>query len=84
MALTGRIVASVYNYNGNDLPQAGLSGIANSFPSANAFFYPTPAGTTANGVTMNSVIQLLPTGLNVNGAKYLTDSTPAQITSAGS
>lgn len=84
MALTGRITASIYNRNGYDLPNAGVDGITENFPSNLTQFRATKAGTTANGVTMNSIIEILPTGLVVNPTTYLTDSTPAQLVSNGS
>ena len=51
----------------------GTNGISNSFPSAGTRFYPADSGVTANGVTMASVIELLPTGLNVHSFKFWTD-----------
>jgi hypothetical protein len=84
MAATARILASIYAINGSALSAAGLSGITNSFPSDLTHFYEAPAGTTANGVTMGSVIVLLPTGLNVNGKTYWTDSTVSSLASNGS
>jgi len=83
MALTGRIVASIYRYNAYDIPNAA-PGRTNSFPSAGCFFYQAPLGITSNGVTINSIIELLPTGLNVPSTKYYTDSTITQLNSNGS
>lgn len=45
------------------------------------------AGTTVTGInpvtvgaaTCNAIVEVLPTGLNVHGKKYLTDSTEAQL-----
>ena len=84
MAATGRIVASIYAINGSALSAAGVSGITNSFPSDITHFYDAPAATTANGVTMGSVIVVLPTGLNVNGKTYWTDSSVSTLASNGS
>ncbi len=40
---------------------------------------PAPSGTTSNGVTLNSIITVLPTGLVVPPGKYYSDRTVAQI-----
>lgn len=84
MSLTGRVVASIYNRNGYDLAAAGVDGITENFPSQLTQFRAAKAGTTANGITMNSVIEILPTGLNVNPTIYLTDSTVTQLNTNGS
>jgi len=83
MALTGRIVASVYRIGSYDIPNA-LPGRSNSLPSAGCTIFATAPGVTSNGVTMNSVIRLLPTGLNVNPTDYYTDSTVTQLNTNGS
>lgn len=56
----------------------GAMGRSNSFPSAGARFYPTDYGTIA-GVTMASVVELLPTGLNKQGLKFYTPDTVATL-----
>lgn len=61
MAGTGRIIASIYRQGKYNFP--GNQGKMNYFPSALTHVYPAPAGITANGVTMLSVVQLLPSGL---------------------
>ena len=82
MALTSRIIASIYGINGN--PVGTNNGVYNSFPNTSAYFYPAPASTTFNGVTCNSIIVLLPTGLNVNATKFYSDATTAQLVTNGS
>ena len=82
MALTGRIIASIYGINGNAVGTA--QGLYNSFDKTQAYFYPAPASTSFNGVTCNSVIVLLPTGLQTNGTKLYTDATTAQLVTNGS
>lgn len=82
MALTSRIIASIYGINGNAVGTA--QGLYNSIPGSAAYFYPAPASTSFNGVTCNSVIVLLPTGLTVNGTKLYTDATTAQLVTNGS
>lgn len=84
MALTGRVVASIYGINGSGTTSAGLSGVVNSFPSALTTFKAAPAGTTMNTVTINSIITLLPSGLKVNTIEYYTDSTTTQLATNGS
>lgn len=61
MAGTGRIIASIYRYGNYDFP--GATGRLNNFPSALTHMYPAPAGTIVNGVTMQTIIELLPSGL---------------------
>lgn len=82
MALTSRLVAYVYSVNGNATTLAG--GNFNSLPSNLCQFYAAPSGTTVNGVTMGSVILLLPSGLNQTKTTFLTDSTPTQLGTNGS
>ena len=83
MALTGRIVASIYKVGSYDIPNA-LPGRSNSFPSGVCMIFATAPGVTSNGVTMNSVIRLLPTGLKVDPTDYYTDSTVTQLNTNGS
>lgn len=82
MAALSRIVASIYSINGN--PTAGTQGVVNSFPSAQVMFYQNNPTSLVGTVTMNSVIVLLPSGLNQPIAKYLTDSTTTQLATNGS
>lgn len=57
-------------------------GVTNSFPVEGTRFFEAKAGTTANGVTMNSIIELLPTGLNVHSFKYWSAATVATLNTA--
>ena len=82
MALTGRIIASIYGINGNAVGTE--QGLYNNLDKTQAYFYPAPAGTSFNSVTCNSVIVLLPTGLNQQATKLYTDATPAQLVTNGS
>ncbi len=91
MAVTGgRITASIYAFGtGGKEPvpykePGTINGRTHNFPNVGTYFYQAPAGTTAEGITINSVIVLAPTGSNVNGNIYWTDSTPAQLLSNGS
>lgn len=87
MALTGpRITASAYEINGGALERKG--GTPNGRTQNIAFgpgvmFYAAPANTKANGVTINAIIQLLPTGLNVQPTKIGVVQTVAEIISGG-
>lgn len=90
MALTGgRVAASIYRINQYDLKNLlgtgpAIQGITYNFPANQCNFYPAPASTVANGVTMNSIIQELPEGLVVNSKYYYTDSTITQLLANGS
>ena len=61
---------------------AGTQGVLNSFPSAGTRIYVADAGTVAGSVTMNSVIELLPTGLNVHGFKFWTPTDVSTLNTA--
>ncbi len=63
MAGTGRVIASIYGYGHYEFP--GATGRLNNFPGALTHFYPIPSPKTINGVTMQTVIELLPSGLTV-------------------
>jgi hypothetical protein len=66
--------------NPNGTP--ATSGIAYGFPVEGFVAYPAPSGTVANGVTMNSIVEVAPTGLNQVSVLFYTTSTVAQINSA--
>lgn len=82
MAATGRIVASIYSVNGN--ATTGTQGVTNSFPSGLVQFYQNNPTTTVGAVTMNTVIVLLPSGLNQTKTYFLTAATTTELASAGS
>lgn len=80
-----QFLASIYAVQdplGNYTYLSGTEGHLNSLPSVGTRCYPADAGTTANSVTMNAVIELLPTGLNIHGFKFWTPSTVTQINTA--
>jgi hypothetical protein len=88
MALTGRIIASIYRIGSNDTKNAAgnpaTQGLSNSLPSAQCTIYPVPnPGVTANGVVMASIIKLLPSGLNQPGTLYYTADTVATLQTNG-
>jgi len=66
--------------NPNGTP--ATSGIAYGFPVNTFAAYPCPTGTVANGVTMNSIVEVAPTGLNQVSVLFYTTSTVAQINTA--
>lgn len=91
MAITGgRITASIYalGFNGREpvpFKEPGtIMGRTHNFPNVGCYFYPAPAGTTAEGITIASVIVLVPTGTNQSGTIYWTDSSVSAIVSGGS
>lgn len=90
MALTGRVIFSAYRRNQYDLNTArgipATQGVPQNLPSALCLLSPAPSGTTANGVTMNSIIELLPSGLYHNGQStfYYSADTVATLNTNGS
>lgn len=79
--------ASIYRINSNDLNSAPSTpasmGVPHSFPSQGIRSYPITTSTViANGVTMNSIIALLPQGLNQPEKNFYTPLTVAQIVTA--
>lgn len=85
MAGTGRIIASIYGYEkalGGSYNFPGVTGRSNTFPGALTQLYPAPASTTINGVTILSVVEVLPTGLNQGSTKYYAAAAVATIEAA--
>jgi len=76
----------VYRRNQYDLLNPNgtpaTSGIAYGFPVEGFVAYPAPSGVVANGVTMNSIVEVAPTGLNQVSVYFYTNATVAQINSA--
>jgi hypothetical protein len=50
-----------------------------SFPTEGTTFFPLPNGVVVGGAYVYSVIQVAPSGLNVHGPKYVTDSSVATL-----
>lgn len=90
MALTGRVIFHGYRKNQYDLKNAAggpaTEGVPFNFPGALCELRPAPANTTANGVTMQSIIELLPSGLQRNGQSefYYSADTLATLNTNGS
>jgi len=85
MALTQRVIFNSYPFNGEGKQDTGVMGVTQNLPSALTRFYTAPAGTTAgNSITISSIVELLPVGLNQQPKKFYTDSTTTQLGSNGS
>lgn len=90
MALTGRVIFHGYRKNQYDLKTAAgipaTEGIPFNLPGALCQIRPVEQATTANGVTMQSIIELLPTGLYKNGQStiYYSADTVATLNTNGS
>ena len=72
--------ASIYGVNSN--ARGTAQGVVMGFPSQNVTIQPAPSGTTFNGVTVNSVIQLIPGGTVVNQKQYFAAATVATLITA--
>ena len=66
--------------NPNGTP--ATSGIVYGFPVEGFAAYPCPSGTVANGVTMNSIVEVAPTGLNQTPVFFYTNATVSTINAA--
>jgi hypothetical protein len=89
MALTSRIIANVYGKNGNALESGvgTVTGRLNYFSNSGNQFYAAPLtgpNYSFNGITVNSVVEVYPTGLKVNSDKYYCVETVAQLVTNGS
>lgn len=80
------VAITAYRRNQYDLVNPNgtpaTSGISYAFPVESFLAYPCPANTVANGVSMNSIVEVLPTGLNQPSVLFYTTSTVAQINTA--
>jgi hypothetical protein len=90
MALTGRVITSAYRKDQYDLKNPlgtpATQGVPINFPGALCLLTPAPINTVANGVTMLSIIELLPTGLYQNGQshKYYSADSVSTLNTNGS
>lgn len=77
---------TAYRRNQYDLVNANgtpaTSGITYGFPVEGFAAYPCPSGTVANGVTMNTIVEVVPTGLNQTPVFFYTNASVATINSA--
>lgn len=83
MALTQRIVASVYGIDAYDVSKGTAYGRTNYFSNTGNLIYAAPIDTKYCGVTVNSVVEVLPTGLQVDSKKYYCVETVAQLVTNG-
>lgn len=78
-------LSSIYRRNAYDLSNAAgnpaTQGVPVSFSTQGTVFTPV-SGVTACGVTMKSVIEVLPTGLNQPTQKFYTADTVATLNTA--
>lgn len=58
-----------------DWPASGIV----SLPTTGTTFFPLANGVQVGGAYVYSVIELAPTGLNVHGTKYVTDTSVASL-----
>lgn len=56
--------------------QQGIKG----FPSQGVVFHPLSPVVSVGGIDCAGIVEVLPTGLNIHGRKYCTDSTVATLT----
>lgn len=69
--------ATVYQINTN---QPLATPVVYGFPSAQCFFRPAPSGTkSAANVDLYGIIQVLPTGLNIEQPQYYVVESVAQL-----
>lgn len=61
---------------------SAAGGQQNGFASAKCHVYPTTAVRGVAQVTCNSIIELLPDGLNQQSRKFYTDSTVSEVITA--
>jgi len=81
MANQNAFLCSIYQVNNSSVGTA--QGTLMSFPSTSVLVRPVVADSTfngvVNGVTMNSIIQLLPSGTVVNQPQYFTPKTVTEV-----
>jgi hypothetical protein len=78
-----QLSASIYRIDANDLNTAqgvpATQGIIHSFPTQGIRMYPVKGTVTANGVTMSTIIDLLPQGLNQPDKRFYTPTAIATL-----
>lgn len=81
-----QLSASIYRIGPNDLNSAirtpALMGVTMSFPTEDIRIEAAKLGTTAHGITMNTVIKLLPKGLNQPEKEFYTPTATATVITA--
>jgi hypothetical protein len=76
MALSGRVIFS--SYDGSN-----TNGRMKSLPSALTTFTALNPAQTQGGITVNTMVELLPTGLNQKKMVYYTPSTTSDLQTNG-
>ena len=71
------LAASIYGLNGASMGTA--FGTTLGFPTQGIMIRPAPVSTTFNGVTVLSIIQLLPAGTKVAQDQYFSVTAPATL-----
>jgi len=88
MALTGRVITSAYRKGQYDLKNPlgtpATQGVPINLPASLCVLRPAPSNTTANGVTMQSIIDLLPSGLNQPTVSYYSADSVSTLNTNGS
>ncbi len=79
--MANQLSASIYGINGQSVGTD--RGVTMGFPSQGVVIRPAPSGTVFNGVTMVTVIQLLPTATKVTQDQYYTPTATATVITAG-
>lgn len=81
-----QVTASIYRINAYDLNTAqgvpASQGILHTFPTQGIRMYPVHGTVTANGVTMATIISLLPNGLNQPEKNFYSPTALATLATA--
>lgn len=84
--MANHFLTSIYRQGAYDAltatGQPAYQGVPVSFPSAGTIFYAPQPAVIANGVTMNSVIEVLPTGLNQPSKKFYSADSVSTLNTA--
>jgi len=91
--MANQFLASIYRINANDLKTVlgtvavpvsvpAVQGILQSFPSQGVRIYPVQGTVTANGITMASIISLLPSGLVQPEKQFYSPSSVSTLVTA--
>jgi len=75
-----QLTASIYGKNKNDWNRT--AGVTRSFPTQGITIEALSPSVSYSGVACNTIITILPTGLNVNGDQYYTPTATATVITA--
>ena len=75
-----QLLASIYGFGSHSVGTA--QGQLYSFPTQGILIRPAPASSSFNGVTVNSIIEVLPTGLNQPSKSYYAAATVSTLNTA--